>query len=132
MVTRPLTLVIAAAVLAVQGVVALLLGGYVAVETVIGAPDDIASSLFVAGFGLLVGAGLLWVAWGALRGERWSRSPGVVAQIFALPVVYTTLQSGQYGIAVPLAGTVLIALVALLAPPTAKALYGEDAGRPGS
>lgn len=130
MVTRPFTLVIAAVVLAVQGAAALLLGGYTAVETVIGEPDDIASALFVAGFGLIVGAGLLWVAWGALHGERWSRSPGVVTQIFALPVIYTTLESGRYGIAVPLAGTVLIALAALLAPSTTRALYGEDAAGP--
>jgi hypothetical protein len=128
-VTRPPTLSVAAAVLALQGVAALLLGGFVAVETLVGDPDDVASSLFEAAFGLGVGAGLLWVARGALRCERWSRSPGVVAQIFALPVIYTTLQSGQYLVAVPLAVTAAVALVALLAPPTAKALYGEDLGR---
>ncbi|GGS92320.1 hypothetical protein GCM10010156_58260 [Planobispora rosea] len=123
---RPPTLTVAAVVLALEGVTALLLGGYVGVETVIGKPDDVMSSLFVAGFGLLVGGLLLRVAWGLLRAERWTRSPGVLTQIFMIPVCVTLFQSGQALLGVPLAVAVVTGLVALLSPPTTRALYGDE------
>ncbi|GIH80604.1 hypothetical protein [Planobispora longispora] len=123
---RPPTLVVAAAVLALEGVTALLLGGYVGVATVIGKPDDVMSSLFVAGFGLLVGGLLLRVAWGLLKAEKWARSPGVLTQIFMIPVTVTLFQSGQALLGVPLAAAVVAGLVALLAPPTTRALYGDE------
>ncbi|ETK32002.1 hypothetical protein [Microbispora sp. ATCC PTA-5024] len=123
---RPATLVVAAAVVAAEGLLALALGGYVAVETVAGKPADLVSSIAVAGFGVLAGAGLLWVAWGLWQVLRWSRGPSVVAQIFALPVAITLIQSGQYGYGVPLVAGAVVALVALLAPPSTQALVGED------
>ncbi|GLX01809.1 hypothetical protein [Microtetraspora sp. NBRC 16547] len=124
--SRPLTLTVASVVVAVEGLAALALGGYVAVETVIGKPSDLASSIFVAAFGILVGAGLLWVAWGVLQVFRWTRGPGVVTQIFALPVAITLIQSQQYAYGIPLVVAAAIALVTLLAPQSTKALMGED------
>ncbi|WP_239089895.1 hypothetical protein [Sphaerimonospora thailandensis] len=128
---RPVTVTVAAAVLAAQGLLVLTLGGYVAVETLIGKPTDTITSLAVAGFGLLAGAGLLWVAYGLWRVLRWSRGPAVVTQIFALPVAVTLIQSGQYGYGVPLVAAAAVALVAVLAPTSTRALMGED-GRPGT
>ncbi|MGW3353226.1 hypothetical protein ACWDA3_58900 [Nonomuraea rubra] len=123
---RPLTLLIAAAVVALEGLVALGLGVYVAVETLTGAPDDVTSALAVAGFGLLVGAGLLWVAWGGLfKMERWGRSPGVLTQIFMLPVGGTLITSSQPQLGIPMIVVALAGLVTLLAPPTTQALYGD-------
>ncbi|MEV8635934.1 hypothetical protein AB0395_30180 [Streptosporangium sp. NPDC051023] len=122
---RPLTLAVAAAVMALEGVTTLLLGGYVGVETVIGQPSDVVSSIFVAGFGILLGAALLWVALGMLRTERWARSPGVLAQIFAVVVGVTLIQSDQQAIGIPLIAAAVIGLVALLSPPTTQALYGD-------
>ncbi|MFF4775008.1 hypothetical protein [Microtetraspora fusca] len=128
--SRPLTLTVASAAVAVEGLAALILGGYVAVETLIGQPSDVVTSIFVAAFGILVGLGLLWVAWGVLQVLRWSRGPGVIAQIFALPVAITLIQSQQYAYGVPLVLAVAIALVTLLAPPSTKALMGEDGPHP--
>ncbi|GAT67714.1 hypothetical protein HS048_33025 [Planomonospora sp. ID91781] len=122
---RPPTLTVAAAVLALEGLTALLLGGYVAVETVVGNPSDAMSSAFVAGFGLLVGAILLRVAWGLLRAEKWTRSPGVLTQIFMVPVVVTLFQSDRAPLGGLLAAAVVTALVALLSPPTTRVLYGD-------
>ncbi|GAA3130768.1 hypothetical protein [Streptosporangium carneum] len=122
---RPLSLTVAAVVMALEGVTALLLGGYVGVETVIGKPDDVVSSIFVAGFGILVGVALLWVAVGMLRTERWARSPGVLTQIFAVVVGVTLIQSDQRAIGIPLIAAAVIGLVALLSPPTTDALYGD-------
>ncbi|GGL52302.1 hypothetical protein [Planomonospora parontospora] len=122
---RPPALTVAAAVLALEGLTALLLGGYVAVETVVGNPSDAMSSAFVAGFGLLVGAILLRVAWGLLRAEKWTRSPGVLTQIFMVPVVVTLFQSDRALLGGLLAAAAVTALVALLSPPTTRVLYGD-------
>jgi hypothetical protein len=121
-----MTLTVAAAIMGLEGVTALLLGGYVGVETVIGKPADLISSIFVAGFGILVGAALLRVAWGMIQVDRWTRSPGVLTQIFALPVGVTLIQSDQQAIGIPLIAVAVIGLVALLSPPTTQALYGDQ------
>lgn len=123
---RPLTLTVAAAVMGLEGVTTLLLGGYVGVETVIGRPADAMSSLFLTAFGILVGAALLRVGLGMLRTERWARSPGVLTQIFAGVVGITLIQSDQRAIGIPLIAVTVIGLVALLSPPTTRALYGEQ------
>lgn len=121
-----MTLTVAAAIMGLEGVTALILGGYVGVETVIGKPADLISSIFVAGFGILVGAVLLRVAWGMIQVDRWTRSPGVLTQIFALPVGVTLIQSDQQAIGIPLIAIAVIGLVALLSPPTTQALYGDQ------
>jgi hypothetical protein len=123
---RPLTLLIAAAVVAVEGLVALGLGVFVAVETLTGTPDDMTSAVAEAVFGLLIGAGLLWVAWGGLfMMERWGRSPAVVTQIFMLPVGGTLITSDLPQLGIPLIVVALAGLATLLAPPTTHALYGD-------
>ena len=121
-----MTLTVAAAIMGLEGVTALLLGGYVGVETVIGKPADLISSIFVAGFGILIGAVLLRVAWGMIQVDEWTRSPGVLTQIFALPVGVTLIQSDQQAIGIPLIAVAVIGLVALLSPPTTQALYGDQ------
>jgi hypothetical protein len=122
---RPLTLLVAAVIVAVEGLIALGLGVFVAVETLAGTPGDMTTALAEAVFGLLVGAGLLWVAWGGLfKMVRWGRSPAVLAQIFLLPVGWT-LTSEQPQLGIPLIVIAVAALAALLAPPTTHALYGD-------
>ncbi|MEV4174412.1 hypothetical protein [Nonomuraea sp. NPDC049709] len=123
---RPLTLLVAAAVVALEGLIALGLGVFVVVETLTGTPDDLTTALAEAVFGLLIGAGLLWVAWGGLfRMERWGRAPAVLTQIFMLPVGGTLVTSDQPQLGIPLIVVALAGLVTLLAPPTTHALYGD-------
>ncbi|KAB8184318.1 hypothetical protein FH608_048410 [Nonomuraea phyllanthi] len=124
--SRPATLVIAAAIVALEGLVALGLGIYVAVETLVSTPGNLTTALAESAFGLLIGAGLLWVAWGGLfKMERWGRSPGVLTQIFMLPIAITLIQSDQAQLGIPLIVVALAGLAALLAPPTTHALYGD-------
>ncbi|MDF2711582.1 MAG: hypothetical protein K0R62_7234 [Nonomuraea muscovyensis] len=124
---RPLSLVVAAVVVALEGLVAVGLGGYVVVETLRGAAGDVTTAIAEAVFGLLIGAGLLWVAWGGLlRVERWGRAPAVLTQIFMIPVSVTLIQSDQPQLGIPLLVVALVGLVSLLAPPTTHALIGED------
>ncbi|MET9248590.1 hypothetical protein [Nonomuraea sp. NPDC003709] len=123
---RPVTLVIAAAIVALEGLVALSLGIYVAVETLVSTPDNLTTAIAESAFGVLVGAGLLWVAWGGLfRMERWGRSPGVLTQIFMVPISVTLIQSGQPQLGIPLIVIAVAGLATLLAPPTTHALYGD-------
>jgi hypothetical protein len=124
----PFTLAVAAVVLALEGLTILGLGGYVAVQTVVGDPLDVSTSIAEAAIGVIVGAALIWVAWGAYGAQRWSRSPGVLAQIFAVPVAITLIQSGRQ-----VAGGVLLlaavtVLAMLLAPASTRVLY--DGGFP--
>ncbi|MGW0193654.1 hypothetical protein [Nonomuraea sp. NPDC003201] len=123
---RPVTLVIAAAIVALEGLVALGLGIYVAVESLVSTPDNLTTAIAESAFGVLVGAGLLWVAWGGLfRMERWGRSPGVLTQIFMVPISVTLIQSGQPQLGIPLIVIAVAGLATLLAPPTTHALYGD-------
>ncbi|MEO3797897.1 hypothetical protein ABGB14_47530 [Nonomuraea sp. B10E15] len=123
---RPLTLLIAAAVVALEGLVALGLGVLVAVQTLTGAPANVTTALAESGFALLVAAGLLWVALGGLfRMERWGRSPAVLTQIFMLVIAVTLIQSDQPQLGIPLIVVAVTGLVTLLAPPTTHALYGD-------
>ncbi|MGW0809599.1 hypothetical protein [Nonomuraea sp. NPDC002799] len=123
---RPLTLLAAAAVVALEGLIALGLGVFVAVATLTGTPDDMTTAVAEAAFGVLIGAGLLWVAWGGLfKLERWGRSPGVLTQIFMVPIAVTLIQSDQPQLGIPLIVVALAGFVTLLAPPTTHALYGD-------
>jgi hypothetical protein len=123
---RPWSLLAATAVVALEGLVAIGLGIYVAVETMTSTPDNLVTAIAVSGFALLIGAGLGWVAYGGLlRAERWGRSPSVLAQIFLLPVGVTIIESDQPLIGIPLIVVALAGLAALLAPPTTHALYGD-------
>ncbi|WP_169807515.1 hypothetical protein [Herbidospora mongoliensis] len=122
---RPFTIVVAAAVVALEGLTALALGGWVVYETLLGAAGDVMSSLVLAVFGLAVGAGLLWVAWGIVQLMRWSRGPAVVTQIFAVPVAITLMQAGQLGWGLPLIVGAGVILVTLLAPPSTQALMSD-------
>ena len=123
---RPLTLIISAAVEAIEGVVALGFGLYVGGETIVGKPLDLASAIGVAVLALLGGLGMLAVARGLMRAERWGRSPAVVTQLFALFLAWNMIQSQQQWYGVPLAVGAIVALVALLSGPTTAALFDEE------
>ena len=124
---RPWTLVVAALVVALEGLVAAGLGIYVGVEAALGRAESLTAALAEAAFGLLIGAGLLWVAWGGLlAAERWGRAPSVLTQIFLIPVAGTLIQSDQPLLGIPLIVVALIGLGTLLARPTTHALYGDE------
>lgn len=125
MFNRPATLIVAAAVLAVEGLTAIGLGAYAGVETVAGGATAIGDSIVISAFGVVIGAALLWVAWGVLSAARWSRAPGVVTQIFCVPVGVSLVQSEQYVPGALLLAFALAGTVALLAPPTTRAMIKE-------
>jgi hypothetical protein len=123
---RPLTLIISASVEAVEGVIALGLGLFVGWETIVGKPLDPASAIGVAVLALLGGLGMLAVARGLVRAERWGRSPAVVTQLFALFLAWNMIQSQHLWYGIPLVVGAILALVALLSGPTSAALFDEE------
>jgi hypothetical protein len=75
--------------------------------------------LFVA-FGL----GLLAAAWGLRRRRRWARAPALVAQLLALPVGLSLVQSGRTPLGVVLLVAAGLALGLLVSPGLGRELDG--------
>ncbi len=127
--TRPITIVLAAAV---EGMVALALtvgGLYAVVNTLLGNAADItvALPLAVLAFGAAAATG--YAAWGLFALRDWARTPVLLTQIFLLVVAYYLGTSEQYALA---AGTAVVALAgagAVLAPPTTATLFDTDSTR---
>ncbi|POM24744.1 hypothetical protein BTM25_33790 [Actinomadura rubteroloni] len=113
---RPALAHAAAALEAVEGLTATGIGVFVGVETAVGSPVDPVSAVGVTVLALIGGVAMLAVARGILLGDARSRAPGVLTQLFALPVAWSLWQSGRPEIALPLGAVALAALVALLSP----------------
>jgi hypothetical protein len=119
-------LTVGAAIEAAEGVAALGFGLFVGWETIVGKPLDPASAIGVTVLALAGGGGMLLVARGLLQARRWSRSPAVLTQLFAVPISVSMIQSGQYAIGVPMIVLALTALVLLLSKPSNDVLvHGE-------
>lgn len=91
------------------GALALLGFGY-GLAGVFGTPYDRTATLVEAGFTVVVGGLVLFVARGLRRTAGWSRSPAVVVQLLAVPVGVGLLQGRVWYAALPvllLAGGVL-------------------------
>ncbi|ACY99225.1 hypothetical protein Tcur_3692 [Thermomonospora curvata DSM 43183] len=123
---RPFTVTAAAALEGAEGVAALGFGAFVAWETLVGEPMDVVTAWAVTGMALLGGCCMLAVARGLLAAERWSRSPLVLTQLFALPVSWSLLQSEQYRYGVPLMAAAVLALVLVLSGPSTRFLLAEE------
>lgn len=115
---RPVTVQAAAALEAVEGLVAVGFGGYTGVETALGAAVDPASAIGVTVLSLAGGLGMLGCARGLLRAEQWSRAPTVLTQLFALPIAWSLWQSERPAIAIPMGAIAVLALITVLSPPT--------------
>ncbi|WP_433477592.1 hypothetical protein ACQPZP_11345 [Spirillospora sp. CA-142024] len=118
MTKRPITVQAAAALEAAEGLAAVGFGAYTGVETATGAAVDPASAIGVTVLALAGGLGMLACARGLLRAGQWSRAPAVLTQLFALPVAWSLWQSERPGIAIPMGVVAILALIAVLSPPS--------------
>jgi hypothetical protein len=124
-VVRPFTLIAAAGLEAGEGIAALSFGLFVGWETLFGDPQDRAGAIGVTVLAVLGGAGMLVVARGLLRAQRWGRAPAVVTQLFALFIAWNLIQSDQFLYGLPLAACALAAAILLLSSPSTNALYDQ-------
>ncbi|WP_019633230.1 hypothetical protein [Actinomadura atramentaria] len=123
---RPAIVYAAAALEALEGLGAVAGGVFVGVETALGSAVDPVSAIGVTALALIGGVAMLVVARGLLLGDPRSRAPGVLTQLFALPVAWSLWQSDRPGFAVPLGIVGIAALVALLSPPSTAWLARPD------
>ncbi|KWW99396.1 hypothetical protein C3Y87_13870 [Carbonactinospora thermoautotrophica] len=122
--TRTFLSLVAAVLVALEGLVLAGYAGYVLVIAISGRPHSLAGIEAVAGYLMLLGVLVLLVAWGLYRERRWSRGPGVLVQLLALAVTWNMFQAGAYALGVPLGLAALVALVALVLL-TARAARGS-------
>jgi hypothetical protein len=110
---RPLTIVVAAALLALEALIAL---AYATVEIgqvqMTRAALGIGVTILMACFGLL----LLLVARGVFLGKRWSRGPAVATQLILLPIAWSFRGGATTWAAIILAALAIAVLVGVLHP----------------
>jgi hypothetical protein len=123
---RPFTIVMAAALLALEAVIAL---GYAALEVgqvrMTRAAVGVGVAILMAGFGLL----LLLVARGVFRGKRWSRGPAVATQLILLPIAWSFRGGVTTWVSVTLAALAIAVLVGVLHPRSTAVFVGAAADR---
>ncbi len=110
---RPLTIVVAAVLLGLEGLIAL---AYAALEI-----GQVRVSRAVVGVGVTIlmacfGVFLLFVARSVFRGKRWSRGPAVATQLILLPLALSFAGGGTTWVSVVLAALAIAVLVGVLHP----------------
>ncbi|MET3960779.1 hypothetical protein ABIE44_000713 [Marmoricola sp. OAE513] len=118
----PVPLRVAAAVVALEGVFAVVFGAVEAFATtseraVMGAT----TSLFFVAFG----AGIVLCAWGLSKVRSWARGPVMLAQLMSLGLAWNFRGGETWWISVVLAVPAVIGLVGMLHPETVAALNEE-------
>jgi hypothetical protein len=121
---RPLTLVAAAILVAIEALIAV---GYAATEI-----GQIRMSRAVVGIGVAVlmacfGLLLLLVARGVYLGRRWSRGPAVATQLILLPIAWSFRGGATTWVSIALAVLAIAVLVGVLHPRSTAAFVGSTA-----
>jgi hypothetical protein len=123
---RPFTIVVAAALLALEALVAL---AYAAVEIgqvqMTRAALGIGVTILMACFGLL----LLLVARGVFLGKRWSRGPAVATQLILLPIAWSFRGGATTWAAIILAALAIAVLIGVLHPRSTAVFVGPPADK---
>jgi hypothetical protein len=109
----------AAALVAAQGAVAVGFAGFLVVNASASA-QRLGALLGEAGMFLVIGAAVLLVAWGLVKGRFWARTPAIVVQLLLLPVAYSLLVPSRQVLAGALVGAVVLAALLLLLSNPAK------------
>jgi hypothetical protein len=118
---RPLTIVVAAVLLALEGLLGLGYAGVVLVQIRMSrAVVGVGVSIMMAVFGLF----LLVVARGVFLGRRWSRAPAVVAQLILLPIAWSFRGGVTTWVSITLAVLAIAVLVGLLHPRSTAVFVG--------
>jgi hypothetical protein len=123
---RPLTIIIAAALLAIEALIAL---GYAVLEIgqvrMTRAAVGVGVTILMAAFGLL----LLVVARGVFLGKRWSRGPAVATQLILLPIAWSFKGGSTTWVSVVLAALAIAVLVGVLHPRSTAVFVPPAANR---
>jgi len=123
---RPVTLIVAATLLALEALIALVyavieIGQVGITQTGLG----IGVTIMMACFGLL----LLLVARGVFLGRRWSRGPAVATQLILLPIAWSFKGGSTTWVSVVLAALAIAVLVGVLHPRSTAVFVPPAANR---
>ena len=77
-------------------------------------------------FEAVVAAAVAWVAYGIARARPWSRTPGVLTQVFTAMIAVWLLQAHRYAWGVPALLLAIAGLTGLFAPSSWRALARQD------
>ncbi|MFV0532422.1 MAG: hypothetical protein ACK5MR_02060 [Cumulibacter sp.] len=123
---RTRQLVAVAALVALEGLVALGAGLVWTYLTLTGDPTDETASLTGAVFVILAGLLLLRMAFGFWRVDVWPRVPTIVIQLALVPVSWSiAFTLGNTAVGVPLLAVAIVLLVLLFSKPVREA-YNRD------
>jgi hypothetical protein len=113
------------AVAALVGLQALGLVGvavFYGVDLVVSTPDSAVTAVVSGVLALAVGVGLLLVAGGLARRQRWARSPALVAQLLLLPVGWDVAHGERVLLGVALLVWAAVVVVLLFSRPVSGRL----------
>ena len=119
---HPAPLVVAASLVAVEGLVLLLLA---VLELASLSSQRLTMGVTTTGFFALYGGALLLLAWSVHHGRSWARSPIVLAQLIQLGIAWSFRGGDTTLVAVALAVVALIVVVGLLHPASIDALADD-------
>jgi hypothetical protein len=119
---HPAPLVVAASLVAVEGLVLLLLA---VLELASLSSQRLTMGVTTTGFFAVYGGALLLLAWSVHRGRSWARSPIVLAQLIQLGIAWSFRGGDTTLVAVALAVVALIVVVGLLHPASIEALADD-------
>ena len=122
---EPVTLLAAAALVALEAVGLLAAAVFFVVELGVADADDRVRAATAAALTLLGAIGLGLVARGLFGRRRWARAPALVTNLLVLPVAYDLTRGGRWYVGVPLLLLAAVVLVLLFVRPTDEALL-ED------
>jgi uncharacterized membrane protein (DUF2068 family) len=106
-------LLVAAALLGLEGLAAMVFGGIALSQIRISRAEvGVGVALWMLGYGIL----LLAIARGVFRGRRWGRAPAVATQLILLPIAFSFRAEPTTWVAAAIALVAVGALVGVLHP----------------
>lgn len=118
---------VAGALVAAQGVVAVVFAVVLAVRAVGAGAQAQGLGLAEGAFFLLMGAGVVAIGLGLVRGRRGVRTPAIVVQLLLLPVVYSLIgPSKQLLLGIGTGAVVILTFMLLISDQARRWSMGED------
>ncbi|WP_067817527.1 hypothetical protein [Nocardia inohanensis] len=120
----------AGALVALEGAVGLIVAIVLLIRAIGGADQHVVNGYGTAAYLAILAGAVLAAGIGLLRGKRWPRAIGVLANLLLVPVAWYMLTSSQPLFGVPLGLVAIAALVLLFAPASNRwmaAGYGDTA-----
>lgn len=114
-----MSLLVAAAVVAVQGLVSI---GFGIAEALHTTSERMAMGATTSLFFVAYGAGMVLCAWGLTRVQTWARGPVLLAQLISLGLAWNFRDAGTVLASVGFAVPAVVVLVGMLHPRTIEAL----------